>query len=167
MKAEQGHAELTWTTWPAAKRPWLTAAVVAFCLGFAALAWQSLGSRWYAVIALVVLAGASAPYLFPQRYELDAEGVRIRHFLGGKQRRWEELRTCFEGCSEGLLLCPYALPGEGVEGPPPPRNWPRLIGRSLVLYSAEADAEAVKAFVAEYLPIRDSRELIEWMKARR
>ncbi len=167
-EASDGQTELSWTVWPAARRPWVAALVVVFCVGFAALAWQSLGSEWYGVVALIALTCALGPYLFPTRYTLGPEGVRVQRFLHSSCRLWSDLRTCFEA-TEVLVLCPYAWPSEagGDAGPRPPRNRHRLVARSLVLDLADADADAVRAYVGRKLPLRPVSELEAWLKTRR
>lgn len=167
-EATDGRTELSWTVWPAARRPWLTALVVVFCLGFAFLAWQSLGSSWYGVIALTALTFAIGPYLFPTRYTLGPAGVRVKRLLHSSFRPWSEVRSCFDGPSF-LLLCPYAWPGEEMDhdSPRPPRSKRRLVARSLVLDLADSAADAVRAYVGRQLPLRPALELEAWLKTLR
>ena len=74
-------AALSWTVWPAAKRPWLSVLVALFCLALAGGAAWSFGSQWYALITLVVLAVALLHYGF-----IGFEGfLRLLAGPGGKK----------------------------------------------------------------------------------
>lgn len=161
-------ATLTWSVWPAAKRPWLSGIVAVFCLALAGGAWWSLGSKWYALITLVVLAVALGAHFFPTRYELDATGVRLRRLLYDRQRPWDAFHVCFL-MADGLMLSYYGVP-ERPFGPGDPeaarwmrRFWKRVQGVDL----PTTGAEAVLAFIAERLPLRDWSEVKAWLRTQR
>lgn len=166
MGNDEGPAEdLTWTVWPVLRRPWLSVLVAAFCLGFAYLAWQSLGSRWYAVITLVVLAGALAPHFFPTRYELCAEGVREKGLLRDRHRAWEHLHSAFE--RDGLLtVTGHHLVLEDLEPEALSRALRVIFGRGLVLPLPEAGADEVRVYVRAHVPLYQWSEVQQWLKTR-
>lgn len=161
-------ATLTWTVWPAAKRPWLSGFVVVFCLALAGGAWWSFGSKWYALITLVVLAVALGAHFFPTRYTVDAGGVRVRRFLYDRQRPWEAFRVCFV-MRNGLLLSYYGSPASPFtpDGPELPRSPARFWKCVQGLDLPPTDAEAIRAYVGERVPLREGAEVQAWLRNRR
>ncbi|MEW6546969.1 MAG: hypothetical protein AB1446_08640 [Bacillota bacterium] len=81
---------LEWTVVLFARHPGRGAVAVVAVLGSAALAWWWLHDAWVVVTAVVVMAGALAPYLFPIRYRLDRKGVRLKNGLFWDFRPWEK-----------------------------------------------------------------------------
>lgn len=100
---------LTWVHHPARHEP-LRLAVFTFVLilTVAGLALLEPGSAFPAVAAAVLVAAAS-PFLFPTRYTLLEEGIRIRSLLARRSRRWEELRR-WQADRNGILVSPFRAP---------------------------------------------------------
>lgn len=97
---------LTWTAHPAKRRP--EHAMLCACVGaltaYAVLV--GLGSPLLAVIAVVLLGIAIAPFLLPTHYLLDAERIRERRGFVTRSRRWSELRRLEVGRT-AALVSPY------------------------------------------------------------
>lgn len=98
---------LAWEERPLRDRPWrgLFALSVLLLTEFACLAvWESAA---LALVALVAVGGAIAPFFLTTRYELDDAGARSR-LLGQEQARaWREIRRV-EPDARGVLLSPFA-----------------------------------------------------------
>jgi hypothetical protein len=149
---------LTWTVWPAAKRPGLSVTVAVLSLALSGVAWWSFGSKWYAVITLVVLTGALARHFFRTRYDLEAEGVRRRCFLTDQRWPWASFRMAIAG-PDGMLLSPHGPP----DAPPTSRRfWKQVVA----IYFPADGADAVRACVAARLPLREWAEVQAWLKTR-
>lgn len=100
---------LTWVHHPAREEP-ARLALFAFVLILTVAGLALLEpSRIMPVVAAGVLIAAAAPFLFPTRYTLLPEGVRIRSLFSRKQRRWEELKR-WQPDRNGILLSPFRAP---------------------------------------------------------
>lgn len=150
---------MTWTVWPAAKRPGLSVAVAVLSLALAGVAWWSFGSKLYAVITLVGLTAALARHYFRTRYDLEGEGLRRRCVLTDQRWSWESFRMAIAG-PDGMLLSPHGPP---EPAPAPRRFWKQVVG----LYFPDQGAEDVRAYVAARLPLRDWAEVQAWLKTPR
>ena len=100
---------LEWTAHPARRRPQdaMLAASVIFVSAYAILV--SLQSALLAVLAIVLLVAAIAPFLVPTRYRLDAEQLVERRLFVTRTRRWSELRRLEIG-KTAALVSPYRQP---------------------------------------------------------
>ncbi|MDQ3369777.1 MAG: hypothetical protein M3680_30525 [Myxococcota bacterium] len=98
---------LAWTAHPAKRRPQdlMLAACVIFVTAYAVLV--SLQSALLAVLAVVLLIAAIAPFLLPTHYRLDDELVEERRLFVTRSRRWSELRRLEIGRA-AALVSPYA-----------------------------------------------------------
>jgi hypothetical protein len=100
---------LEWTAHPARRRPQdaMLAACVILVAAYAILV--SLQSAWLAVLAVLFLLAAIAPFLVPTRYRLDAEQLVERRLFVTRSRRWSELRRVEIG-KTAALVSPYREP---------------------------------------------------------
>lgn len=106
---------LVWTAHPVRHRP-LRGLLV---FGVLLVVEYSVAVGWEAPVLAVVCAfgilGATASFLFPTHYRLDAEGVEIR-FLGTRRTRpWNQLRR-YREAREGVLVTPFRKPSL-LDGP--------------------------------------------------
>jgi hypothetical protein len=100
---------IAWTAHPARRRPQdvMLAAGVIFLTAYAVLV--GLRSPLLAVLAVVLLVIAIAPFLVPTHYKLDADRVEERRLFVTRSRRWDELRRLEVG-KTAALVSPYAQP---------------------------------------------------------
>ncbi len=69
----------------------------------------TLGSPYLALLAVVLLVVAIAPFLFPTHHRLGDDGVEVRRLGARRFRPWPELRRVQIGRG-GALLSPFARP---------------------------------------------------------
>ncbi len=80
---------LSWKDWPARRQP--GTAMAAALLVVATVGAVASLDRWLAVLAALLLLTATGEVLLPTRYEVDAEGVRLRGALRARRLRWSQL----------------------------------------------------------------------------
>ena len=85
----------------------MLAACVILLTAYAVLV--GLRSPLLAVLAVVLLVTAIAPFLVPTHYKLDADRVEERRLFVTRSRRWDELRRLEIG-KTAALVSPYAQP---------------------------------------------------------
>jgi hypothetical protein len=86
---EEVSEALSWTDWPARRQPGravLTAGIVVLTIGSVATV-----DRWLAFLGGILLLSSVGEWLLPTRFELDAEGVRVRGLLRSANRPWDRL----------------------------------------------------------------------------
>ncbi len=76
--------------------------------GVPTLGWMVMGHWLFAIVAFWMLLSATADYLLPIRYELDAEGIRQRGW-SPRVMRWDRVKRLVWG-EQGVLLSPFAKP---------------------------------------------------------
>ena len=99
---------LSWRVHPAAQRPGRAALVGIIIVGL------TLGSAWYAgvamgVLALLLLAGSLWPFFVPTTYRLTSWGVEQHRWPSRQQRPWSAFRR-FQVDRRGVLLSPFPHP---------------------------------------------------------
>jgi len=95
------NSTLSWSDWPARRRPALCAfavAVVAVFVGAAAKADPALG-----VLSAVILLGSTAEALLPTRFALSEEGVEATNPLRAFRKPWSRLGA-WRAVSDGLWI---------------------------------------------------------------
>jgi hypothetical protein len=129
---------LRWTSHPLRENPWprsaLLGAIAAGVSLAAALSFEGVG---YGLLSLGVLGAALAPYFFPTHYQLDEQGVQIRHLGRSRQRPWGQFCR-IDRCREGVFLSPFARPS-------------RLDAFRGCLLRAPRDPEAVRHFAQRHV----------------
>lgn len=125
-----------WTAHPARRRPRDIALVACVVCLTAAAVLGGLGSPFLALLAVVVLLVAVAPFLFPTRYRLTDEGLEERRLGRRRARPWSELRRLEVG------------PGAALVSPFARRSWLDR-HRGLLLLLDGADRERVVALLRE------------------
>jgi hypothetical protein len=100
---------ITWTAHPAKRRPQdaMLAACVICATAYAVLV--GLRSPLLAVLAVVFLLVAIAPFLLPTRYTLDGERISERRGFVTRSRPWSELERLEVG-KTAALVSPYKTP---------------------------------------------------------
>lgn len=98
---------IAWTAHPAARRPKdvMLAIFVIALAAYAVLA--GMQSAWLAVIAVVFLGIAIAPFAMRTHYTLDDDGISERRGFVMRKRQWTELRRLEVGRA-AALVSPYA-----------------------------------------------------------
>jgi hypothetical protein len=120
----------SWTAHPARSRPRDVFLVAAVALVFSGAVLASLRSPLLAVLSVVMLLVAIAPFLLPTHYKLTVDGVEERRAGRTRARRWSELRRVQVGPG-AALVSPFATP-----------RWLDRY-RGLVLYLDGADRDEV------------------------
>lgn len=106
MKAER---RLAWTVHLARRRPRQAAAVAAFIIGTSVLAAYGFGSRFYGVLAAVLLTASVGDYLFPLTFALSESGVEARGLLHRRRMSWRQVRRVLRD-DLGVKLSPLPRP---------------------------------------------------------
>lgn len=127
--------ELTWTDWPARRRP--AAAAFAALAVMVAVAGIAPMDPWLAGLAAMVLLAATAEVLLPTRYTLSSAGVRADNPLSRKHRAWSDL-SAWRPAPEG-----YWLVGRGSR--------PFLARRRSVRLRGPVSPQQVEALLLERL----------------
>ena len=109
MVRRQDVAPLTWTAFPAKRRPEQLALVVAVVLLSMWTVMVTLASVFLAVLAAIILVVAIAPFLGPTHYRLDDGGVEQRRLASRRYRAWSDLRRLQVGPG-AALVSPFARP---------------------------------------------------------
>jgi hypothetical protein len=98
---------VTWTAHPARRRPRDLALVVAVLAITAGTVLMSFRSAYLALLAVVILVVAIAPFLFPTRYTITDEGIEAVRALTRRSRRFADLRRLDVGPG-AALASPFA-----------------------------------------------------------
>jgi hypothetical protein len=102
-------ALIHWTAHPARHRPRDLALVVAVLALTAAAVLESFASPFLAVLSVVLLAAAVAPFLLPSRFVITDEEIACERALGRRARRFRDLRRVDVG-RDVILVSPFARP---------------------------------------------------------
>jgi hypothetical protein len=100
---------IEWSIHPAGRAPGKAACVVVI-IAFAIVASVLLMGQWVAgLFAFLCLLGSTSDFLFPVRFSLTEEGVRVRGWGSDRGMKWEMVRrvTCGEG---RIHLSPFSVP---------------------------------------------------------
>lgn len=135
---ENGTETLTWTVWPAAKRPAQAAGLAAMAALVAAFCSVSFGGIAYGMVAFAVVLAAGAPFLFPSTYTIDDQGIRVRGILWRKSRTWDQLACHLRG-PHFIAVSTQAEPTH------------RSISDGLILRLAE-NGDEVEAALSRHIP---------------
>jgi hypothetical protein len=84
--------KLTWRAHPAGERLGAAVGAAAVILLSAGAATLTTHSAAYGMLSLVVLVAALHRFFFPSEFEIDAEGITVRHLFGRQTWRWHEVR---------------------------------------------------------------------------
>jgi len=102
-------AELEWTVHPMKRRLWVTILVTIFIFVVTAVVFYTTESRWFAILALVVMMLSLAKFYFPTVYRMTDEGVFVRTTTQKLHKPWSQFRSCYPD-KNGILLSPFPLP---------------------------------------------------------
>jgi hypothetical protein len=98
-----------WTSHPAKNRPRDLALLVAVVAVTAAAVLMSFESVFLALLAVVILMLAVAPFWLPTRYTVTDEEIVSKRIFTSRSRRWRDLRRVEVGGNVALLT-PFARP---------------------------------------------------------
>jgi hypothetical protein len=70
---------------------------------------ETLAAPGLALLAVVLIAAAVAPFWLPTRYQIDDAGIEERRWPRRRRRAWAELRRVDVG-PRALLVSPFARP---------------------------------------------------------
>ncbi|MCS7065864.1 MAG: hypothetical protein NZL85_06250 [Fimbriimonadales bacterium] len=97
-----------WRVHLARQQPERLPVVLLVLVGAPVLGLWLMGHWLFAVAAFWMMFSATADYLLPIRYELDAQGVRQKGWAP-RVMRWEKVKRVVWG-EQGVLLSPFAQP---------------------------------------------------------
>ena len=97
---------LEWRCHPAARRPWVTAAVTVFLLLLSAIVFFITDSKVFCFLALVVLFASLAKFYFPTGYRMTDKGVRVKTSMQTLDKDWGMYRSYYPD-KNGVLLSPF------------------------------------------------------------
>lgn len=86
---------LSWQVHLFRKRSRVGALVLGATLAAAVLIYRGLGNFPLAAMVVLVTVASLSAFFFPIRYVLTEEGVRVRNFIGGEARRWDDFATYY------------------------------------------------------------------------
>lgn len=98
--------ELSWSVWPARKRPLSAAVLLGAAVILGILVEQGTGDRVLAVAAPMFVLISVSSFLLPTTYRLHDEGFEVRSFGMVRTRPWSEIRR-FETDANGVFLSPF------------------------------------------------------------
>ncbi len=130
-------ATVSWSDWPAPRKPWRSAVAVA--VGVAAIGGAASLDPWLAVLGTALMWMATGEVLLPTRYEVRTDGVEIRRALGRRVHPWSRFRG-YRRTSDGV-----ALLGEGAR--------PILQRHRTVVVRGAPDQGEAMSLIAAALPL--------------
>jgi hypothetical protein len=92
---------MTWSDWPARRQP--GRAVLAGIVVLGSVGWAASLDGWMGLVAALLLLGATGEVLLPTRFDLDSEGVSVRHPFRVGRRDWGRFGS-WRATQEGFLL---------------------------------------------------------------
>ena len=98
--------ELSWSVWPARKRPLGAAVLLGSAVVLGILVERGTGDRVLAVAAPMFVLISVSSFLLPTTYRLHAEGFEVRSLGMVRTRPWSEIRR-FETDVNGVFLSPF------------------------------------------------------------
>lgn len=105
---EQENSErLEWRVWPACEKVGTAAIVIGLMAILSFVSMRSFENAWYAFLTLAGLTLALAEWLFPTRYRLDEQMVRVRGPFVHIERPWEAFRVAVE-LPDRVVLSPLS-----------------------------------------------------------
>lgn len=97
---------MRWTSHPMKRRP-RDAMLALFVITLTAWAVLANGEAWLAVLAVIILLAAIAPFVIPTHYAIDDTGISARRLFTTKRRAWSQLRRVDAG-ETFALVSPFA-----------------------------------------------------------
>jgi len=98
--------ELTWTAWPARKRPLAALVLVGSAIVLGALVGKGTKDAVLAVAAPTFVLASLASFLFPTVYRLTKDSVEVRSLGVARVRPWTEMRRVTVDRT-GVFLSPF------------------------------------------------------------
>ena len=100
---------LEWTCHPVKRRPVVSVAVTAFIFLVTAGVYYSTYSKWFALIAAVVLLASLAKFYFPTRFRLSDRQIKVKTTTQTIVKDWSLFRSSYAD-KNGILLSPFVAP---------------------------------------------------------
>ncbi len=100
---------LEWSVHLARTAPHKVAVVILAIVVSAALCFYLFHNLLFAGFVAIALVGATAEFLFPIRYRVNAAGVEMRNLHQLRRMEWREVRKAYLQ-PDGVKLSPLALP---------------------------------------------------------
>ena len=100
---------LEWSVHLARSAPSKVAVVALVILASAALCFYLFHNFLFAAFIAIALVGATAEFLFPIRYRINAAGIEMRNLHQLRRMEWREVRKAYLQ-PDGVKLSPLALP---------------------------------------------------------
>ncbi len=100
-------APIEWRVWPARHAPALSILVAIFAVSLSVAVVLFYESPWYGVMALLILFAATTSHYLPTRYQLDADGMKLRTPLVRTLRPWTAFAAYFAD-GDSIFLSPYS-----------------------------------------------------------
>jgi lysylphosphatidylglycerol synthetase-like protein (DUF2156 family) len=98
---------LQWSSHPMRRRPIAAVLVTVFIFVVSMVIYWAMESRWFSVLALVVLFASLAKFYLPTRFTLTDRKVVIKSTTQTIAKPWTMFRS-FYADRNGLLLSPFA-----------------------------------------------------------
>jgi len=98
--------ELTWTAWPARKRPLAALVLVSSAIVLGVLVGKGTKDAVLAVAAPTFVVASLASFLFPTVYRLTKDSVEVRSLGVARVRPWTEMRRVTVDRT-GVFLSPF------------------------------------------------------------
>ncbi|MCZ7582959.1 MAG: hypothetical protein M5R36_06290 [Deltaproteobacteria bacterium] len=109
MNAKNDASALHWRSWPVRDKAGTLFLALPVCAAALAAVYVFTGHWAFVVLGAVILAVGLKEYFLPMRYEIDGDGVRVRHLLWTQSRLWADIRRVAP-TDDGVLLSPFPEP---------------------------------------------------------
>lgn len=136
--SEHGKALMSWEVRPYLMEKRKTAILLISTLLFSALVWYAF-DLFAGILAGAISISSFSSFLFPNQYQLSEKGLQVKTGINAPVfRRW----TAFKD---------YRFFPDGVHLNYKPRQIRERILKSQFVYFGDADAEAIKQIIAQYM----------------
>ena len=96
-EALEADETLEWAVHLATQRPERAVIIAAAALAVGWLSWQLFRNPVMTAFSIAVLFAATAEFLFPVRYRLNAEGAELRNLHNWRRIAWTEVKKVYTG----------------------------------------------------------------------
>jgi Bacterial PH domain len=152
----------TWTVHPARRRPAAAVGAALVIAAFAALVGIESADIWWPLLSVAVLVLALNRFFFPSRYEVDAEGITVRHACRTRRLTWRQVRRFAHDGRGGMLSTrgrPSRFSASGTitllfddDAPRAIERIDRAIRRAAVAAAHDATQSSTKTVAAGVIP---------------
>jgi hypothetical protein len=100
---------LEWRCHPMKRRPWVSVAVTLFIFLLAFMVYVLMESKFFTILALILLFASLAKFYFPTEFRLNREGVAVKTTTQTLHKEWSLFRSYYPD-KNGVLLSPFVRP---------------------------------------------------------